>query len=96
MPKFVPRERKHKVRQRNERNGDSKDEAVAAANSNAVEILPSSVSEREQKRQDIKAHLRSQQPRANGRKQKRLDKYIVGDCVPSKYFAFVFMSQHIH
>lgn len=76
MPKFVPRQRKHKVRKRLEQDGDS----VGVPNgndSNATEIVPPTVTEREEKRQDMKNALRAQQPKVSSKKQKRLDKYIV-------------------
>ena len=76
MPKFVPRQRKHKVRRRLEQNGG--DVGVPAGNdSNAAQILPSTFTEKEKKRQDMKNALRAQQPKISSKKQKRLDKYIV-------------------
>ena len=76
MPKFVPRQRKHKVRKRLEQSGD--DVEVRISNdSNAAEILPATVTEKEKKRQDLKNALRVQQSKVSSKKQKRLDKYIV-------------------
>lgn len=75
MPKFVSRQRKHKVRNRLEQDGGNV--GVQAANdSNAVEILPTTIREREQKRQDLRHELQAQQPKTSSKKQKRLDKYI--------------------
>ena len=73
MPKFVPRERKHKVRQRTIKQNNG----VAAVDSHASEILPNSSVEKEQRRQILRDELKAQQPRISGKKQKRLDKYIV-------------------
>ena len=76
MPKFVPRQRKHKVRKRLELDGGNL--GVPTNNeSNAAEILPTNVAEKEKKRQDMKNALREQQPKVSSKKQKRLDKYIV-------------------
>lgn len=77
MPKFVPKERKHKVRQRLGQDGQIGGDDAAAADSNAMEILPSSSTEKEQKRQRMKESLRAQQSKISGKKQRRLDKYIV-------------------
>ena len=77
MPKFIPRERKHKVRQRNEKNGSVSKNDSATTESNAVEILPSSTTDKDSKKQRIRAELRAQQPKISAQKQKRLDKYIV-------------------
>ena len=72
MAPFVPRQRKHRKRQREERGvGDGSDP-------NAVEILPTSVKEMNIKKSALKKELRSQQPKMSSKKQKRLDKYIVG------------------
>lgn len=70
MPRFVPRQRKHKVRAR-EQNGPS-----ATAQSNQEIIIPASKADREAKRQKLKEELRAQQPNISSKKQKRLDKYI--------------------
>ena len=74
MPKFVPRQRKHKVRARESQNGISTD---VGGDSNAVEVLPTGRLEKEEKRRQIKEEFRAQQPKMSGKKQKRLDKYIV-------------------
>lgn len=81
MPKFIPRERKHKVlaRQKIESNGLHDGQSPVEphiADSNA-EILVPRPTEKEQKRQDMRNVLRSQQPKMSAKKQKRLDKYIV-------------------
>ena len=76
MAKFVPRQRKHKVRKRLEQNA-GKLGIPASSDSNAVELLPVNATENEKKRQDMRNALREQQPKASGKKQKRLEKYIV-------------------
>lgn len=70
MPKFVPRQRKQKHRQR---------EAAKAApvDTNVAEIQPASKSEREARREKLRDELRSQHEHVSSKKQKRLDKYIV-------------------
>ncbi|KAI9879666.1 MAG: putative ATP-dependent RNA helicase DHR1 [Pleopsidium flavum] len=74
MPKFVPRQRKHKLRQRDSHNGKSS--SGPGDDSNATELLPVSKTEREEKRRQLKENLRAQQPKVSSKKQKRLDKYI--------------------
>ena len=76
MPKFVPRQRKHKVRKRLEQNASNSGVPISS-DSNAAEILPVSVTEKEKKRQDLRNALREQQPKVSSKKQKRLEKYIV-------------------
>ncbi len=73
MAPFVPRQRKHKVRQRLK----SKTREGAGDDPNVLE-LPSSTTQKEEKRKAIKSALRAQQPKMSSRKQKRLDNYIVG------------------
>ena len=77
MPKFVPRERKHKVRKRLEEHGNGGRNGHLTSDPNAVEILPSTSREKEDRRQAMKDTLRAQQPQMSSKKQKRLDKYIV-------------------
>lgn len=73
MAPFVPRERKHRKRQRAE-DGHS---APDGSNPNALEIVPASAKERDEKKSAMKAALRAQQPKMSSKRQKRLDKYIV-------------------
>ena len=75
MPKFVPRERKHKVRQRLDHGNQSC--ARDAVDTNVAEIQPSTASEREIRRHALMVELKSQQMVKSSKKQKRLDKYIV-------------------
>ena len=73
MAPFVPRERKHKKRQRFQ-DGDL---APDGSNPNAPVVVPASAKERNEKKSAMKAALRAQQPKMSSKKQKRLDKYIV-------------------
>ena len=73
MPKFVPRQRKHKAREREKQNSTVE---PTLSDSNAAEILPQSKLEREEKRRKLREELRAQQPKISSKKQKRLDKYI--------------------
>lgn len=77
MPKFVPRERKHKVRKRLEEHGNGGRNGHHANDPNAVEILPSTSREKQDRRHAMKDALRAQQPQMSSKRQKRLDKYIV-------------------
>ncbi|KAM5475201.1 putative ATP-dependent RNA helicase DHR1 [Microsporum audouinii] len=69
MPKFVPRQRKHKARARENQPKLSQD-------TNATEVAPVSKEEKEERRRKLREELRAQQPKISGKKQKRLDKYI--------------------
>lgn len=71
MPRFVPRQRKHKVRDR-----EKTAPTTAPDPSNQEQIVPLSKAEKEQKRQKLREELRAQQPKVSAKKQKRLDKYI--------------------
>ncbi|KAI9677684.1 MAG: putative ATP-dependent RNA helicase DHR1 [Caeruleum heppii] len=73
MPKFVPRQRKHKARRKV---GDHGHQSSVAAESNVAEILPVSATEKEERKRQLREQLRAQQPKMSGKKQKRLDKYI--------------------
>ena len=65
------------MRQRAEQNGYRKGKSGETVDPNASEILPTSIAEKEQRRQQMKAQLRTEQPKISGKKQKRLDKYVV-------------------
>ncbi|KAI4940981.1 hypothetical protein J4E91_011066 [Alternaria rosae] len=72
MPKFVPRQRKHKVLARQKTPAQE-----ATADTNATEILPQDEQERAQKKAALKDELtRESQGKMSGKKKKRLDKYI--------------------
>lgn len=71
MPRFVPRQRKHKVLQREaSQNGDNH------SNTNQIQILPQSKEEKEERRRKLKEELKAGQTNISSKKQKRLDKYI--------------------
>ncbi|KAK6365628.1 putative ATP-dependent RNA helicase DHR1 [Exophiala oligosperma] len=73
MPRFVPRQRKHKVLAREQAGRPHAPQPTA----NEEIIVPLSQSEKEERRRALKEELRSQQPiKISSKKQKRLDKYI--------------------
>ncbi|KAJ4989026.1 ATP-dependent RNA helicase DHR1 [Stagonosporopsis vannaccii] len=73
MPKFVPRQRKHKVVARQK--AAPQDDVPAEAN--AAQILPAEQKERDEKRRAMKDELvRETQSKMSSKKKKRLDKYI--------------------
>lgn len=72
MPKFVPRQRKHKVVARQK---PSHHEEPSEANTE--QILPAEQRERDERRRAMKDDLvRESQSKMSGKKKKRLDKYI--------------------
>ncbi|KAK0101053.1 putative ATP-dependent RNA helicase DHR1 [Cadophora gregata] len=75
MGKFVPRQRKHKVkeRERREKEGTSQGPVV---DSNAVEIIPTATSEHEEKKRRMREEIEAQGPKISGKKAKRLEKYL--------------------
>ncbi|KAI1776399.1 P-loop containing nucleoside triphosphate hydrolase protein [Hypoxylon cercidicola] len=79
MPKFVPRQRKHKVlaREKAQRSGTKDGGAEPAQlDSNAVEILPDAQkADREARKAQLREELRGQ-VKVSGKKAKRLEKYI--------------------
>ncbi|RYP25882.1 hypothetical protein DL768_011646 [Monosporascus sp. mg162] len=79
MPKFVPRQRKHKVlaRQKARQNGDQEEVAQPAlADSNAVEIIPETQkAAREARKAQLREELKGD-AKLSGKKAKRLEKYI--------------------
>ncbi|KAI4095341.1 MAG: hypothetical protein LQ348_006412 [Seirophora lacunosa] len=70
MAKFIPRDRKAR-RKKDRRSRNEED-----ADTNAAEILPVTISEKEKQRKEIKDSLRAQQPKMSSKKSKRLNKYI--------------------
>ena len=70
MPRFVPRERKHKAIARNK--------LASHSHSNTETLVPETSTERDARRRAMREELRSQQPESKGssKKRKRLDKYI--------------------
>jgi ATP-dependent RNA helicase DHX37/DHR1 len=73
MPKFTPRQRKHRKREK---------QPDLAQDTNVVELLPVSNTEKEERRRKLKEELKAQQPKISSKKQKRLDKYIVRSISP--------------
>jgi ATP-dependent RNA helicase DHX37/DHR1 len=49
---------------------------IVSANTNPIQIVPQTQSERDEKRRKLKEELRAGQEKISGKKQKRLDKYI--------------------
>jgi ATP-dependent RNA helicase DHX37/DHR1 len=76
MPRFVPRQRKHKVLARQHTSKTDPTLLSPAQDSNAAIILPSDQAAKEEKKRKLKEELRAQQPHVSSKKQKRLDKYI--------------------
>ncbi|KAF1835235.1 P-loop containing nucleoside triphosphate hydrolase protein [Decorospora gaudefroyi] len=74
MPKFVPRQRKHKVIARQKAATGS---ANGDGDANVAEILPAAQQEHNAKKAALKGELvREAQGKMSGKKKKRLDKYI--------------------
>jgi hypothetical protein len=72
-PKFVPRQRKHKVLARQKHhNGPSEEQN----DSNAVEHIPAAKAQLEEKKQRMKEELKKDGVKVSGKKAKRLEKYI--------------------
>ncbi len=80
MPRFVPRQRKHRVLARtgSAANGTSNPVPTTSTplSSNAEILIPQSKEEREARKAALRAELRAQQSKVSSKKQKRLDKYI--------------------
>lgn len=68
MAKFTPRQRKQKHKQR--------DNPAAPVDTNVLEVVPVSKSEKEARRQKLREELKAQHTKISAKKQKRLDKYI--------------------
>ena len=78
MTKFIPRQRKHRTRDKLKHHGK---ESKASNDSNTIEIAAATRDEKEEKRQNMKDAMRAGQPLMSGKKKKRLDKYIVRPAV---------------
>jgi ATP-dependent RNA helicase DHX37/DHR1 len=76
-PKFVPRQRKHKVLARQKQHDAS---TAPPSDSNAIEVLPNATKAqiKEQKKAAMKAQLEAEGTKVSGKKAKRLEKYIEG------------------
>ncbi|TVY53640.1 putative ATP-dependent RNA helicase DHR1 [Lachnellula cervina] len=76
-PKFVPRQRKHKVIARAKENSKQHSQSQSQPlDSNTVEHIPAAKSEIEEKKQRMKDELRQENGKVSGKKAKRLEKYI--------------------
>jgi ATP-dependent RNA helicase DHX37/DHR1 len=73
MPKFVPRQRKHKVLARLK---DKTRNVEPIADTNVVEHIPKAKAELEEKKRRMKEELLREGPKVSGKKAKRLEKYI--------------------
>ena len=73
MPKFVPRQRKHKVIARSKQHASHSEPTV---DSNAVERIPAAKTEIDEKKRRMKEELRKEGTKISGKKAKRLEKYI--------------------
>lgn len=77
MPKFVRRQRKQKDRNLARDHRSRQDGAVEHEDlSNATEILPEHVREKEERKARMREELKNQGIKVSGKKAKRLDKYI--------------------
>lgn len=72
-PKFVPRQRKRKVLDRQRSHGGK---SQSIADSNAEEFIPPAKAEREEKKRQMKEELKAEGQKISGKKAKRLEKYI--------------------
>lgn len=83
MPKFVPRQRKHKVIARQKSRPDTEQD-----DANTAEILPQEERARADKKEALKGQLMSEaQGKMSGKKKKRLDKYIVRVTLPLLHYS---------
>lgn len=73
MPRFVPRQRKHRVLQREKSYNKYGKES---ADPNIFQLLPESKSQREERKQKLREEFRAGQSKISSKKKKRLDKYI--------------------
>jgi ATP-dependent RNA helicase DHX37/DHR1 len=73
MPKFVPRQRKHKVIARTKENSKP---TPPTTDPNAIEHIPAPKSEIENTKQRMRDELRKEGQKISGKKAKRLEKYI--------------------
>lgn len=93
MPKFTPRQRKHKVRDR-QKSYNNEDKQLGF-DTNTAEIVThtGTQTERERKKQELKASLGNAELGISSKKKKRLDKYIVCAIAPIIPHA---KCQHLH
>ncbi|KAB5545669.1 P-loop containing nucleoside triphosphate hydrolase protein [Coniochaeta sp. 2T2.1] len=74
-PKFVPRQRKHKVLARQKAQG-AKSRDVEQPDPNALEIIPAEQSDVKKQAAQLRAQLNQEGVKVNSKKAKRLEKYI--------------------
>ncbi|KAF2787245.1 P-loop containing nucleoside triphosphate hydrolase protein [Melanomma pulvis-pyrius CBS 109.77] len=77
MPKFVPRQRKHRVLARQKLESNAPREDTSGQDANATVILPVEKREREERKNVMREELvKEAVGKMSGKKKKRLDKYI--------------------
>ncbi|KAF2216579.1 hypothetical protein CERZMDRAFT_33446 [Cercospora zeae-maydis SCOH1-5] len=80
MPKFVPRERKHRklAKQKETAKKNGIVQHGMADQANAAEIVPTTQNEKDERRRKLREELTAHEPesKASAKKRKRLDKYI--------------------
>ncbi|KAF2432154.1 P-loop containing nucleoside triphosphate hydrolase protein [Tothia fuscella] len=83
MPKFIPRQRKHRVIARQKAAANKKNHASNLPpppeenlDTNTTIVLPEAKSEHETRQLELRRKLQAEQPKMSSQKQKRLDKYI--------------------
>lgn len=89
MPKFVPRPRKQKDRQK------AAESSRQVQDTNATEITPVSTT-KDEERKRLREELRAHQPKISAKKQKRLDKYIVRKLYPGLRGSLLISSSSFH
>ncbi|KAH8821466.1 DEAH-box RNA helicase [Xylogone sp. PMI_703] len=72
-PKFIPRQRKRKVLDRQRSHGHKPESTL---DTNVQEFIPPAKAEREEKKRQMKEALRIEGQKISGKKAKRLEKYI--------------------
>ena len=82
MPRFVPRERKHKVINRQ---ASSSNKKIIPSDSKVEILVSAKNSKRDELRRELRESVKAQQPRISSAKQKRLDKYIVYSSLACRY-----------
>ncbi len=75
MPRFVPRQRKHKILARRSATSDAR-VLSPISDANAAVIFPADQAAKEERKRKLKDELRAQHTQVSAKKQKRLDKYI--------------------
>ena len=76
MPRFVPRQRKHKAIERQKSQSQSQSRASKIPDPNTDLILPESPTARDARRQALRDEITQPESKASSKKRKRLDKYV--------------------